>query len=818
MNFLAACFEIIADRVVVPRLTLMAVLATCLFGQTHAAADLGKAVAAADLDPANCYRVRDLEIVQEDVRFYLTAGYLIFGKPVNGAPITAVFSADTEDGDAEVLLLPPNRAERRSLAGYTGSPTLDEHFTNAVFLFTEPQARGLAEQIRAKGEAKSSPETGALMKDQWSRVVADLTGSFESLFVLDLISGPPPGRGFFEAIIQGKTLGNFDIGIGGRAPEQVRAGQLKTRDSRDYFDTWTSFVSQSQRASAPAPPEEEILSYRTEATLDAALVLHCVTRIHVRTTADSRLVLPFDLSSQMRPTAAKVDGAPAEVYERDPLRETAVQRAENELVLVIPPQPLAPGSEHEIEIRHEGKVVVDAGHQVYFVGARGSWYPGRGSQFSTYDVTYRYPKNLDLVSAGQVTEDRTEDDMRITRRVTSSRLRTLGFNLGVYQRKSLERGATQIEVFANSEVEDALRDRPAEPPPPAPHPPVIPNPRRPASTVTSIDIPVPQVVNPASQLTRVADDIAAAFDFYRTRFGEPPINRLEVSPVPGRFGQGFGGMIYLSTLSYLPVSARPLSQMPEWQQLFFGEFLRAHEVAHQWWGNIVTTDNYRHEWLMESLANYSALMFMESRDGPRTMTGMLDEYRRQLMTKGPDGRIAEAEGPVVEGRRLENSNNPNAWSAVAYGKGSWIIHMLRQRMGDAAFVKMLAELRRRYEWKTVDTEEFRLLCAEFLPPHSADPKLENFFDQWVYGTGIPALKLTYSVKGKPGAWKLTGTITQSDVPDNFSANVPVEIQTGLGKKTVRLVETGADPATFSVPVAAANAKAVLDPAGTILRR
>ena len=80
-------------------------------------------------------------------------------------------------------------------------------------------------------------------------------------------------------------------------------------------------------------------------------------------------------------------------------------------------------------------------------------------------------------------------------------------------------------------------------------------------------------------------------------------------------------------------------------------------------------------------------------------------------------------------------------------------------MGDAQFTKMLAELRRRYEWKTIDTEQFRLLCAEFLPKGSPDPKLENFFDQWVYGTGLPALKLTYSVKGKPGALKLTGTVT-----------------------------------------------------------
>jgi len=808
------------------RLTAIGVLAgVTLTAQPPSAAGLGHAVLTAGLDPSACYRVRDLEISEEDAQFYLTDGYLIFGKPVNGAPVAAVFTAEVEGGDAEVLLLPPNRSERKSLSAYTGSPNLDEHFTTAVFLFTEAQMRGLEEQIRAKGDAKTSPDVGALLADQWSPVVGNLTGSYESRMVLDLLGGvshidQQPQHGFFEAIIQGKKLGNFDVGYDSRGYEQLNAGQLTTRNEKSYFDIWTSFASRSHRNAVPPVPEEEILSYRMEATLDSSFVLHCITRIRFKTTAESSNVIPFDLSAQMRATEATLDGVAAEVYERDSVRNGLVQGNGNELLLVIPPRPLMPGSEHEVEIHHEGKVVLDAGHQVYFVSSRGYWYPNRGAQFAAYDVTYRYPKNLDLVSAGLVAEDRTEGDVRITHRVPDGRIRMLAFNLGVYERKLLERGSIQIEVCANREVEDALRYRPAEQS--FPEPTAGNGARRPprifmGATVTEPPQAPSPVVNPANQLSNVAGDVAAAVEFYRARFGEPPIDRIEVSPVPGRFGQGFAGMIYLSTLSWLPVTARPLSLMPPWQQVFYGEFLRAHEVAHQWWGNIVTAGAYRHEWLMEALANYSALLFIESRHEPKFIDGMLEQYRRALLAKGPDGETAESEGPVVQGRRLENSNNPNAWTAVAYGKGAWIIHMLRRRMGDAQFTKMLSELRRRYEWKTIDTEQFRLLCAEFLPPQSPDPKLENFFDQWVYGTGIPTLKLTYSVKGKPGAWKLTGTVAQSDVPDDFSVSVPVEIQTGRGK-VVREVRTGSDPAPFSVPVTAANAKAVLDPGSSVLRR
>src|SRR6185369_8320083 len=100
------------------------------------AADIARAIRENSFDRDECYRVRDLTLVKEDARFYLTDGHLIFSKPVAGRRISAVFTADVEGGDGEVILLPPNRAERASLARFTGSPNMNEHFQAAVFLFT----------------------------------------------------------------------------------------------------------------------------------------------------------------------------------------------------------------------------------------------------------------------------------------------------------------------------------------------------------------------------------------------------------------------------------------------------------------------------------------------------------------------------------------------------------------------------------------------------------------------------------------------------------------------------------------------------------
>jgi aminopeptidase N len=249
-------------------------------------------------------------------------------------------------------------------------------------------------------------------------------------------------------------------------------------------------------------------------------------------------------------------------------------------------------------------------------------------------------------------------------------------------------------------------------------------------------------------------------------------------------------------------------------EALMGELLRAHEAAHQWWGNIVATDSYHHEWLMESLANYSALMFLESRMGPGAVEKVLDVYRAELLEKGPDGATAESRGPIVEGRRLESFTLPEAASAVLYGKGTWIMHMLRRRLGDANFTKMLGELRRRYEWKIVTTDDFRKLCAEFLPAGATDKTLTDFFDQWVYDTGVPTLKLTYSVVGR----KLTGTVTQTDAPKDFSVSVPVEIRVTGAKPFVKLVRTANGPVKFTVDLPALGAKATLDPGWSVLRR
>src|SRR6185436_7201650 len=130
--------------------------------------------------------------------------------------------------------------------------------------------------------------------------------------------------------------------------------------------------------------------------------------------------------------------------------------------------------------------------------------------------------------------------------------------------------------------------------------------------------------------------------------------------------------------------------------------------------------------------------------GAKAVDVMMDSYRENLLAKSDIMGTVEAAGPIVLGSRLERSQEPRAWRNITYGKGTWILQMLRRRMGDERFFSMLAGLLKRFDRKEVSTDAFRVHAAQFPPPKSPDPDLESFFEQWVYGTGIPTLKLSYA--------------------------------------------------------------------------
>ena len=788
-----------------------------VFGGT--AAEIARAVRENSFDRDECYRVRDLTILKEDIRVYLTDGYLIFSKPVAGRRMAAVFSTDVEGGDGEVILLPPDRAERRSLAAFIGAPNLDEHIRAAVLLFTGDVYEQLMRQMAGNPANRKAPAMAPLLDEQWSPVLRNLGTSYEVRLTLDLMGGTARADRLFAGMFRSTRLGNFDLVYDPDNIEQILAGQLTTRDNRLFYDTWTSFPARSSRQKpTPQVRDPQLGDYRIDATVAPDLTLNVISRVKVRVRAASLAVAPFEIAREMSVTEVRVDGVAAEVLQAESVRLN-LARGGNSLFLVAPAEPLRAGREYEFEFHHSGKVIHEAGDRVYFVSSRGNWYPANGHSFATYDLTFHFPRELDLVSVGDTVEDRVEGDLRVVRRRTSAPVRIAGFNLGDYERTKVERGGYVVDVCANRKLENSLQPRvPAVTP-------LIMQPggggvsrRRPDALETAPPIE-PHIPSPQENLQALAAEVALSMEFMASRFGPPALPHLTVSPIPGTFGQGFPGLIYLSTLAYLKaIPGTRIGGANASSEIFFQDVLQAHEVAHQWWGNRVTPATYRDNWLMEALANYSALLYLEKRRGTRSLEIMLENYRDNLLAKNAAGQVVDSAGPIVLGTRLETSQEPRAWRSITYGKGSWIMQMLRGRMGDQRFLALLAEISKRYDRKDITTEEFRLLAAEYLPPKSDDPKLESFFEQWVYGTGIPAIKLAWSVKGAAPNVRLTGTVTQSGVAEDFTAAVPVEIAIAKGRTMTQWVRSAEVPVTFTVALKAVPLKVTLDPHYGLLRK
>jgi len=767
------------------------------------AAAIGADLHHLELDPDACYRVRDLAFDRPDVRFFFTDGWLAFARPVKGHRVAALYRASETTDDAEVMIRPSTRSERASMAHAAGTPNIDEHFSMAVFVFTGG-GDDLYDAVRAGG-GKPSPERGLLLASELGATVQRLAAGMEVRIAHDLLADANRhGEGLFFAAIAGKTLGLFDVAYDPVVYEQVLVG--KSSASKDpAFDVWASFRSRAAlRANTPVPVSAPLTNYRIEATILPDLKLQVITRATLRAQHELKGSLDLEISPRMNLTAAKIDGQPVDVFRRATDRAAIAGggiSSQNEAFLIGIPTPIEPGQPHEIEIRNEGYLIRKTPGGAFFVEDRVNWYPTRGQVFATYDLIFHLPKQYMLAAPGEPVDEKVEGDVRTVHRRSTQPIRIAGFNIGNYQHVNVKRGDYQVDMYSNAKDDAAIASEGrrilASPPSRPPQPFGAHRGEGPVELNTAPPVSVP------ARMAEVGGEIAEEFEWMANHFGPPPLKRIAVSPIPGTFGQGFPGLIYLSTVTYLDeAERRALLRKDLSAETFYNSIIHAHETAHQWWGNLVVPATYHDEWISEGLANYTAMLVLEQKRGTKTLEVVLDDYRRALLAPGKPTTV-ESYGPVTWGYRLREGGQFDPWRAIIYGKGTWIMHMLRRRMGDEAFLKMLAALRKRFEYRTISTEEFRAHAALFLPPGDPDPKLESFFDTWVYDTGIPALEMSTSIKGKAPAVALTITVKQSGVSDDFVAEVPVEIHpAGGGKSIVRWVHTSSEPAVLTLALKA----------------
>jgi len=775
------------------------------------------------IDARAVYGIRDAALDREDVHITLDDGVIGFLEAVDGRITGAFF-----EGEGEILVVPPDLAERGSLALFTGAAVLEEKFTSAFFRFNDDTAEQLRPALRPMEDSH-----GFIAK--WERSVRALADSDALRLMTSFLNQQPAGRGdrMLRARVQGPHLGIFDVYFDTLSAEQVAILKFNSSGGVGYYDVLASFMMRSARdgprrdSSASSMVESagtltrlRIRDYKVRVRIEPPHRLDSVAQLEVDVLQGGDRLAFFELSRYLKVREVLAGGKPLEFLQNEALQGSALARRGNDVVAVVFPEPLRAGQRLQLQLSYAGSVLSDAGGGLLYVGARGIWYPNRGMVMANFDLEFRYPADWTLVATGKRVSLSSAGEEQVSRWVSERPIPLAGFNLGQYTVESAKAGEVLVQAYASAGVERTFRAAP---------PVVIVPPDRHRARPITISPPSPE---PARNALAVAEISARSITFFNRLFGPYPYSSLVLSQMPGTASQGWPGLVFLSSYAFLSAEQRHALRLHPPDSLLYDQLMQIHETAHQWWGDLVGWKNYRDQWLVEALANYSAILALE-KERPDLCKGLLEYYRAHLLDKNDKGEELAQAGAVTLGLRLSSSHFPDGFDAISYGRGTWLLHMLRHMLRDAArpkpgadpdevFFRALQKLRQRFEGREMSTRDFQQALEEELPDSLRFERrnsLDWFFQTWVSGTAVPRLELK-SVRfvRRPQGATVSFSILQKNAPNELITSVPVYASSARGLVLLGRVFADGPESFFRFPVPAGTRKLVLDPYGTILTR
>jgi aminopeptidase N len=227
-----------------------------------------------------------------------------------------------------------------------------------------------------------------------------------------------------------------------------------------------------------------------------------------------------------------------------------------------------------------------------------------------------------------------------------------------------------------------------------------------------------------------------------------------------------------------------------------------HEIAHQWFGNAITETTWDDAWLSEGFATFFTLLFIENEYGKEEYTKGIIKARKSVY----DMSVKMPDFSIVSNRTAEKED---VTSGITYQKGAWVIHMLRNLIGEKNFKKGIQNYYAKYFNANTTTSEFR---AEMEKVSGKDLKL--FFKQWLYQPINPTINASW--KYDANTKKLNVQLQQAQ---KYLYNVPVEIgfyKKGASTPTILTMNLKEKDQLFSFPLATAPEKLELDPRALLL--
>jgi aminopeptidase N len=240
--------------------------------------------------------------------------------------------------------------------------------------------------------------------------------------------------------------------------------------------------------------------------------------------------------------------------------------------------------------------------------------------------------------------------------------------------------------------------------------------------------------------------------------------------------------------------------------------LISHELAHQWFGDLVTCRSWDHLWLNEGWATYCEALWDEHKGAMQSPEKARSAYERNFRHRRGTGGLSAPETPAIVSNRFKNPDAVFMKSDNPYGKGAALLNMLRSRLGEETFYKGVKTYLERYQYSTAETDDFRRVMEEV-----SGESLERFFAQWFDRPGRPQLEVDLNWDQKAG--ELSVAVEQGQTIDGlnpaYAFTIPVFVQ--LPDKSTRWVfidmDTRAASATVKLP--AKPEQVSVDPHNTI---
>ena len=507
-----------------------------------------------------------------------------------------------------------------------------------------------------------------------------------------------------------KRLSERDLRI---ARKEGRFLQLRLDDFGD-FDTWMRMPLRDG-AGRPTPGSSnfEPKHYDLEAKLDPkALTIEGKATLHLTAMREGSRVVALSLFRDLIPSSIR-DGAG---------KELAWYRSGATLSVMLA-DPVRMNESLTLEIAYQGVIFDEIGADFFALRTTQSWYPHTGTtDRATYKLTLRWPKKYELMASGKVLESRLENKEQVEIRTLEVPADFVSFEIGDFDLVEEQVGHVRVTVAFNRGFGTVAKGVEQE----------------------------------------VVDTLKAALQFYEEKFGAYPLDYLTVVTIPRGFSQGFLGFLTLADdLLYLRSPFAPGPGVENSSSRMRMETV-AHELAHQWWGNLVGWKSYRDQWLSEALAHYSAVLYLQSKSDRQSvyLAEHAKDWKRWLRQTTLDGRTLESLGPLVMGERLNSSLSDSAYQAVVYGKGPLAFSMLSRAVGQDQLTLMLKNLVKALSNRPIDTETF-LAAIEKM----GSVNLSSFSKQFVYGTGIPEIYYSFEFRESgDGRWEVQGEARQTFMP------------------------------------------------------